>query len=58
MMKSIITIKQGLYGKLEASTHMIIKELKELKELHQQKLIRLFGNDTCGWLKTSSYDYI
>ena len=42
MMKSIITIKQGLNGKLETSTHMIIKELKELKELHQQKLIRLF----------------
>ena len=37
MMKSIITIKQDLNGKLEANTHMIIKELIELKELHQQK---------------------
>ena len=36
-MKSIIMIKRGLNGKLEENTYMIIKELKELKELHQKK---------------------
>ena len=41
MMKSIIKIKQVLNEKLEISIYMIINELKELKELHLQKLIRL-----------------